>query len=75
MCPWSGNNCDCVEFPYRIDGFIPEKCERLMMLMTPYTAQVRSVSASAKAEIKRIIAEDIERMRNPNKSAADTARK
>ena len=68
MCPWSGSVCDCLQFPYKIDGSIPSKCEQIMMQTTPYTAQVRAVSPQAKAEYNRIVAEDIERMKNPNKT-------
>lgn len=38
-----------------------------MMKSSPYTALVRAVSVAAKTEIKRIVAEDLERMKNPNK--------
>lgn len=31
-CPWSGQPCECATFPYRIDGFVPLKCESRMTL-------------------------------------------
>ena len=67
LCPWSGCECNCQTFPWKVDNLIPERCERLMMEFSPYTALVRSVSPQAKETIKRIVAEDLEQMRNPNK--------
>lgn len=39
-----------------------------MMEFTPYTAAVRAVTPASKAKLVQIVAEDIERMKNPNKS-------
>ena len=67
MCPWSGLNCQCQTFPWKVNRLIPERCERLMMEQSPYTAAVRDVSPAAKDALKAIVAADLERMRNPNK--------
>ena len=25
-CPWVARACDCQEFPWKVDGYIPSKC-------------------------------------------------
>jgi len=48
-CGWCGLDCKCNEFPWKINGFIPDKCETLirnqMPALIPFRA-VRNVSRS-----------------------------
>jgi hypothetical protein len=45
-CPWNGYPCTCTDFPYKVDGLIPKRCQTNMGLdMVP----VRAVHPSLKA--------------------------
>lgn len=43
VCGWCGLPCDCTEFPYKIGGFIPMKCEQRILYEMPHIITVRSV--------------------------------
>jgi hypothetical protein len=45
-CPWNGQACDCQDFPWKVDGLIPLKCQKNIGLdMVP----VRAVRPPLKA--------------------------
>lgn len=25
-CPWNGRDCNCQTFPFKMDGFVPDRC-------------------------------------------------
>ena len=46
-CPWSGVECDCKEFPWMVDGFVPPVCGNLMKDKMPAMLAFRKVNPHA----------------------------
>ncbi len=43
LCGWCGLACNCTDFPWKVNGFIPEKCEKKIQHEIPYLIPLRAV--------------------------------
>lgn len=62
-CPWNGFPCDCDSFPWKVDGLIPQRCEKNMGLDM---VQARAVRPPLKALHQRYIKEIANKTYDPD---------